>query len=66
MKVTSSIIQEKIEKAKRDNNIPDINGNNLIFGKRESCINPTLLNQRREQLGYNPEKASIFNKCKWR
>jgi hypothetical protein len=66
MKVTKEEIQQKIEASKRDANLPDIGGNNLVFGKREKCITPNLLNQRRESLGYNPEKASIFNRCKWR
>lgn len=66
MKITKQQLEAKMLQAKLDNNSPDPQGNNLVFGKREKCINPTLINQRRESLGYNPEKASIFNKCKWR
>lgn len=66
MKVTKEEILQRQLQAKYDNNLPDPNGNNLMFGQRQQCINPTLLNQQRESLGYNPEKASIFNRCKWR
>lgn len=66
MRITKEQLEAKKLQAMLDNSKPDPNGNNLMFGQRQQCINPTILNQRREALGYNPEKASIFNRCKWR
>lgn len=43
---------KKKQQADYDNSLPDPNGNNLIFGKRQQCIIPTLLNAKREKLGY--------------
>lgn len=37
--------------------------NYMVFGERKKCINPTLLNQRRERLGYNPKYNSPFYQC---
>lgn len=54
---------KKKQQADYDNSIPDPDGNNLIFGERQQCLNPTILNARREQLGFNPAKASWFNQC---
>lgn len=54
---------KKKAKADADNLAPDPDGNNMIFGERQQCLNPTLLNARREQLGFNPAKASWFNQC---
>jgi hypothetical protein len=51
------------QKADADNTAPDPNGNNIIFGERQQCINPTILNSKRASLGYNPDKASVFNQC---
>ena len=38
---------KKKQKADADNNAPDPNGNNIIFGVRQQCINPTILNDER-------------------
>lgn len=43
---------------------PPAEGENyMVFGQRKECIKPTLLNQQREKLGWNPNLGSIFNQC---
>lgn len=63
MKITRQHIEAKLAQARFDNSIPDANGNNLMFGVRTQAINPTILNARRERLGYNPKLASAFYQC---
>lgn len=63
MKITRQYIEAKMAQAKFDNSKPDAEGNNLMFGVRQKCINPTILNARRERLGYNPKFASAFHQC---
>ncbi len=55
---------KKKQQADYDNSIPDLNGNNLVFGVRQQCINPTILNSKRESLGYIPDRNSMFNQDK--
>lgn len=55
---------KKKQRADADNSIPDLDGNNLMFGERQQCINPTILNSRRESLGYIPDRNSAFNQGK--
>lgn len=44
---------------------PPTEGENfLIFGERKECIKPTLLNQAREMLGFNPRHSSMFEQCR--
>ncbi len=60
---TKEELQARAAKAQFDNSLPDPNGNNMLFGQRQECIKPTLLNSMREKLGYNPKYASPFNQC---
>lgn len=59
---TSDFLLKKA-KADYDNNMPDPDGNNMMFGKRQECLNPTLLNAARERLGFRPELQSPFVQC---
>lgn len=45
---------------------PTDNENFMLFGQRARCIRPTVINARRERLGYNPERFSMFEQCKRR
>lgn len=55
-----------LRKAEADlaNSAPPVEGENyVIFGQRKECITPSLLNQEREKLGYNPKFHSPFYQC---
>lgn len=63
MKITKEEILQRQQQANYDNNSPDTSGNYMVFGEKKECLNPTLLNQKREQLGYRPELQSPFHQC---
>ncbi len=60
----SDEFKKKQEEAYKANfHTPPEEGENFsLFGERQQCIKPTLLNRMRENLGY-PRK-SIFSECK--
>lgn len=63
MRIYKEQIEARQQQANYDNNSPDTSGNYMVFGERKECLRPTLLNQKREQLGYRPELQSSFHQC---